>query len=128
MYQLKKLKNFYQRGKRGWAEEDVWSFDTYLAKIIRDSIRHLAKNNIGCPSEFYDADKVNNECQRWEELLEEIASGFDAYLDDCAFDLRKRLEKGKIVTELDKAVELNRREKVDRAFDLLKEHFPGLWD
>jgi len=38
-----KVKSFIQRGIRGWADEDTWYFDFYLAKVITQGVKHLMK-------------------------------------------------------------------------------------
>lgn len=48
---MKKLRNriraYRQRAKRGWADCDVWSLDIYLARVIGESLQHLAHTNHG---------------------------------------------------------------------------------
>lgn len=45
---------FIQRGRRGWSDEDLWSFDIYLAKVMADGFRALADRTHGWPSGQFD--------------------------------------------------------------------------
>lgn len=46
----KELYWFYQRGKRGYADCDVWDFDSYLRSIIIPGLKSLKKRAHGEPS------------------------------------------------------------------------------
>lgn len=37
----RKIKTFFQRGRKGWAEEDTWNFDGYLSSVIMNGLKHL---------------------------------------------------------------------------------------
>jgi len=60
-----KIKWFYQRGQRGWADCDVWSVDYYLVRILPSMLRRLAVTSHGHPPEI-GSDK-------WTKLLKELA-------------------------------------------------------
>lgn len=78
---------FWQRGKRGWANRDTWNMDVYLATVLGPMLRHLAATDLGCPPGFGTEIKegmnimdMESNHEAWKAYLEEIASGFDAYL------------------------------------------------
>jgi hypothetical protein len=89
----RKIKSFFQRGWRGWADEDTWNFDIYLAKVILDGIKHHKKFQVGIPSEFcenyYDENKRTTKKQdklavkEYYKELDIIIKGFKTYLDIC---------------------------------------------
>ncbi len=96
-----KIKWFIQRGKRGWADVDVWSLDYYFAKVIRDSTLHLEKTDHGHPS--------NLTSEEWSLILKTISSGFDDYIkqqysDDMSED------------------------EIDELFILFRKYYRHLWD
>lgn len=72
------VKYFIQRGKRGYSDQDIWSFDAYLCSIIPSAIRKLENDNHGCLGDLWDSSRKNDECWKWKEILEEIAQGFEA--------------------------------------------------
>ncbi len=62
----RRLRVFWQRGRRGWADEDVWGLDSYLARVIAESTAHLAEIAHGCPISFLPDYKT-----RWDHTREE---------------------------------------------------------
>lgn len=62
---------FVQRGRHGWSPQDAWSFDTYLAEVISEGCTHLRAGH------SYPG---NLEPEKWDEILEKIASGFGDYV------------------------------------------------
>jgi len=123
---FEEIKYFIQRGRRGYSDRDLWSFDSYLCDIIPPAVRHL-KQGTGCPSELWDKKAKNDECHKWDETLEEIAQGFEAAKEIANPKLRW-VEKDKWEQEVDvlKYEQLNK--KYNRAMDLFKKHFLSLWD
>lgn len=47
----RKARWFIQRGRRGWADCDVWSFDWYITKVMSQGIARLADVDHGWPGE-----------------------------------------------------------------------------
>ena len=76
---FRKIKWAYQRVTRGWSDEDSWNINSHIARILPPMLRSIAKNHAGCPVEFWDSEKLNDEGHRWAETLEEIAQGFEAF-------------------------------------------------
>lgn len=70
----RKIVRFWQRGRRGWADEDVWSFDDYITRVMAEGIAHLADTDHGWPGE-------NSKWPTHEEWV--------AYLRDLSGRLRR---------------------------------------
>jgi len=107
----------FERAKRGYSESDVWSFDDHLARVIAGGCRHLIVTSHGYPmfpeesgaiekaiSEYAETDAQG--VARWNNILDEIATGFEGYID--AGDAQSSAFK--------------------RAMELFAQHFPNLWD
>lgn len=128
---IKKIKWFIQRGKRGWADCDAWSFDGYLCDIIIAGVSHLQKNMQGCPSELYDESSTNNECWKWKEKLEEIIQGFEAGKqlmnhNFMRWDEREEDDLLEWNMDTEKRDQLSRKYK--RGITVFSEYFLNLWD
>jgi hypothetical protein len=63
------IKSFFQRGKRGWADSDTWSFDMYLARVIRDGLIYFKKDLTSLPH--------NLTKEQWDLILNDIVFTFD---------------------------------------------------
>ena len=84
-----KIKWFIQRGKRGYADCDIWSLDWYLDSWMPDALRKLKEDKHGIPccmfeegdhdleGEAYDAATLKAQT-KWEEILDKMISGFEA--------------------------------------------------
>lgn len=94
----KRIKWFYQRGKRGYSEADTWSFDTYLAQVIAGGVGRLSERNFGYPHGMAP--------EEWSSILEKIAKGFG---------------------ETDKWGDYN-QPAFDEAMELFSKYFHDLWD
>jgi len=125
-----KIKWFFQRGFRGYADCDVWDFDDYLTDVISNGLKHLKENQHGIPTSIWTkyiklddlktADRETKEIaadKEWKIILNQIIEGFDAarvLIDySCELDEKERKE-----------IEQIRQ----RGFDLFKEYFFNLWD
>lgn len=107
---VREIKYFIQRGRRGYSDRDMWCFDNYLATIIPPVVRHY-KGSTTCPPDLYDKGH-KNEYHKWDEVLEEIAQGFEVAKREC----------NTLESEEEDLI------KFRRAMDLLKKHFFSLWD
>ena len=125
-YFLRRIKYFFQRGIRGWADEDIWNFDDYLARIIIDGLLKLKGTQLGCPSDMWDAEAKNNECHKWQETLETMIQAFKAHLElkDHCLPLRKEGYKAEVDMESFK----NMGKKAQDGMFLFIKYFGHLWD
>jgi hypothetical protein len=91
------IKYFYQRGKRGYCDRDVWNFHAYICKVISGATKELAENCMGCPSDVFKCKypteiygdgncdickelyKECPACIEWSSILLEISDGFKEY-------------------------------------------------
>lgn len=89
------------RAEAGFSEEDTFSFDTYLAGVIAEGVERLRARSIGYPHGMTEAE--------WDDVLRRIVKGFREYNDEKRF--------------FDRCTPA-----YEDAFDLLREHFPSLWD
>ncbi len=112
------IKMAWQRVFRGWDDTASWSHWSVNAEQTSKQMRQLADNIVGCPGEFFDADKEKdgNQCHRWKETLHKIADGFDAILEDD--DLVNALPEERAVLA----------KKFDEGMELYKKYYRNLWD
>lgn len=123
------VKYFIQRGRRGYSDRDNWSIDYYLSGWMPKALRNM-KDDIGTPmtilSEMFPAEALTTEgftevqCEvahaRWNEILEEMAKGFEASraLSDMAWETH---EQAALL-----------QATIDRGLTLFARHFGSLWD
>lgn len=69
---LYSLRMFMQRGRKGYAEVDLWNMDSYLSKVIAGAFREWADVSMSHP------DGITHE--EWQGILRDIAASFDAYI------------------------------------------------
>ncbi len=124
---IDEIKWTWQRVFRGWDDRVIWSVDWYLAEKIPFWVRRL-KKTAGIPCEMFDELPYENENlftyskeseiiakNKWEQILENIAIGFESYIALC-----DRIERDDCYQEL--------TEKYERGFDLFREYFGNLWN
>jgi hypothetical protein len=71
------VKYFIQRGRRGWSDADVWDLDGYLARVLGESIAHLAETTHGWPggSEWPKFEDWQNELREVSQILIDYDKG-----------------------------------------------------
>jgi len=109
---LKRILWFYQRGRRGYSDRDLWAFDYYLADVIGRGVADLRKT-IGIPPQGLTKEE-------WDKALAEISYGFLNYLkeseniDPKYVDYQKRMKKAK--------------KKLEKSLNLFSVYFLNLWN
>lgn len=118
-----------ERGRNGFSTQDTWNFQDHLCKIIPKAIRTL-KSGQGCPGKLYDPTAINNECHKWDTILEEIATGFEAGQEISMTGCHKTTlnAEGLYTWEYDTEQAEILTKKFERGLDLFKIHFFDLWD
>lgn len=108
-----RLKMAWQRATRGYGDDDLWSLDHTLAKLIVVGTRQIRTNGISYPTEFSESPYGNGEeWEAWEKILLQIEEGFQAYIDEHGYFQDKPELEAKFKT----------------AMSLLSFWFSGLWD
>ena len=124
---------FFQRGKDGVADSDVWNFDYYLAKVICKGLRKLKKISHTTPP--------NLTYKEWNEVLDKITYTFETYQKVIDLDYVYPLEDEKYEELLKYWENFNKEyrdnvhvmtneelKKYEEGFDLFRKHFYDLWD
>jgi hypothetical protein len=101
----REVRRSLQRVQRGYSDQDLWSFDTHLARVIAAGCRQLAEQANGHPGDIT--------WEEWQEELRAIADGFDA---------AENLKWG------DDPDEEELQAVRDRGFALFRDRFGDLWD
>ena len=116
----------WQRMVRGWDDRSIWSIDVYLSDQIPQLVRKLKEIAHGVPGAMFDAEDWDTKADAWKDgKMEEATAKWDAILDEIADGFE---EYYVLSVEGDCSMEAWESEKFKRAFDLLKEYFPNLWD
>lgn len=107
------IKWFIQRGRRGYSDQDLWSFDSYLSEVISSALLDLRDKAHGYPGDMCEAcmqpyeEHDCNGFEKWQGILTEISEGF----------------------AMDKFAPENwMNDKFDRAMALFVKYFHNLWD
>lgn len=73
------IKDFVQRGYRGYSDRDVWSMDWYLAHWMPVAIENLRDNSYGNPITMDEWSETEDDHYKiWCAILTAIADGFRA--------------------------------------------------
>ena len=142
-HHFRRLKWFYQRGRRGWADCDWWGMDYYLVGIILPMLKVLRAKTMS-----YPGDEEASTPEGWDNILDQMIEGFEAakrvldddYLDDIqpgwddfdkALSIEDNFSRSLITPESSK--ECQRRLKGDielfeSRMPLFTKWFFALWD
>lgn len=101
-----RVKWFIQRGRRGWADCDVWSLDGHLARIISEGTKRLEATDHGYPPELTP--------EEWSAILLRISDVFYKYYHHM--ELETLEDELKVVEDL------------KEQFEVLKKYYVHLWD
>lgn len=117
-----RVKWFWQRGKRGYADCDVWSIDWHLTSYMGNALRQLRDSVHGCPiidtgremMGFDDCDSLTME--EWKFTINYIAE---------TFDLARKIEEYEILGVKDMEAAMKR---FHHGMAMFNEYFFSLWD
>lgn len=67
----RRIKNIYQRSRRGWGDSDLWDFDSYVAEFMETAMSRYKVESYGHPVDVTE--------QEWDDIIDEIIYGFRQY-------------------------------------------------
>lgn len=132
------IKKFWQRGRHGYADVDVWSLDSYLNSIIFNGVIKLRDNLHGHPQELT--------LNKWKRILEKIIWTFETainikngkyiYMEPDKRSESYYIKCKKMAKNLNKDLEENSHyvmtfaecEKYEEGWQLFQKWFFHLWD
>ena len=121
------LKWKIQRFKRGYANVDVWDFESWFLDIIPKMLTQLKKQLHGCP--------INMEFEDWENYLQEMINHFEVAstiedIDDYYPEDYKYLSESEKNSLREKSIEHVKycEEELHKGLKMLEERFFDLWD
>jgi len=121
------IKYFIQRGKRGYADCDLWDFDVYLAKTLTNALKDFKKINQGIAPNIYR--KYINRKDLTQKQKDELAKKeWNTILDIMirGFSIVPKLFEGKVLNN--KILKEGYMYELGIAFDFLKKYYFDLWD
>lgn len=115
LYLLKDIIAFIQRGKRGWADCDLWNLDEYLMSWLPSALRNLAENHSGHPCGLTN--------KKWTSILNKMADGFGGVGES-----EKLYFNGKINIKDCMENEKLEAKHLQKSLELFSKYFTSLWD
>lgn len=108
------FRDFFRRGKRGWAASDTWEMNYYLARVLSEMLDYKAEHDMSYPS--------THTPESWAEDLRAAATWFHryAYMDELEYE-------GDIDAHWAREEEIRANVR-DIALPWLTKHFDTLWD
>lgn len=115
------MRHYIQRALRGYSDQDAWSANDYLARVIPGMLRKQ-KKGYGYP------ESVGSR-ENWEEILEDIAQGFEAaeYISNGKSSYFVE-EDGMYVLKLNDKALKEATIKMEKGLQLFAKHYLNLWD
>ena len=124
-----RIKWFFQRGRRGYADVDAWNLPGYLSDWLPGVLRNL-KDGYGIPTlvyinalncqekdlEYITCEQFYTAQHKWNEILENIANGFDAAKKINSHEWQS-------IEELE-----GLKKQMFDGFSLFQEYYLCLWD
>ena len=83
IYHIKKFFLYkYQKIFRGFGDNELWNFDTTIAKYMVPRLKRFKQLQRGYPANLKE--------EEWNEILDQIIYSFELKLDDIDFDEKYR--------------------------------------
>ena len=108
------IKRFWERGRKGYCYEDLWSFENWLSKTIANGLREFKENCHTYPNDIDDFDVWLKTLDEMIECFDEQSRGIDNIGGDFMGGWQKRQEI--------------KKQKLHRGLELLEKYYYDLWD
>jgi hypothetical protein len=92
-HRIRDFREFFIRGRHGWAPSDTWSLDHYLAGVMGHSLEYLADHNHGWPGtdEWKTPEEWEAELRKQAAILITYSTNYDFRRPDEVTRAIKRL-------------------------------------
>jgi hypothetical protein len=147
-YLPKKIKWFFQRGIRGYSDNDVYELDYWFLKVIIPMLKQLEKSNISYPANltmeewhkilnkmifyFTEANEETSSKQnKYEKEFRNILWSDGNLIDPDSMTKEEKISYNNIrhkYLQREKELALYRDKKKQQAFILFSKYFWHLWD
>ena len=114
----REIRWFIQRGKRGYADCDLWSFDNYLANMLPKALRQFKERLYA-----YPATDGAETPEKWNSILDQMIEGFEAIRDNDDDFIRPGENDGTAYIERYHVAQ----SKLDHSMQLMSKWFTSLW-
>ena len=112
---IRSIRRFWERGRKGYCFEDLYSFDHWLSKTIARGLREFKQN---CHSYPNDIDNW----EEWMTVLDEMIECFEKQTRGIG-----NIGGGDLMERWKKRQE-NKKIKLHRGLELLEKYWWDLWD
>lgn len=151
-----KIKWFIQRGKRGYADCDIWNFSGYLSNILVNGLKELKDQvhghpiSIDCSHHTVDIEGESKGTKKWKKIIDKMIWTFEVTNKILerdwipVFDEKYRIELRDYVKRLNRRDKkplfddlpkrkyhlMTKREmqKYNSGWKLFKDYYINLWD
>jgi len=120
---LREIKWFIQRGKRGYADSDLWDLYWYISNLIVDALKEFDKRRGGHPGYLTD--------KKWSEKLNEMREGFEFYknVDDIESEAFEKFGDKRKAGKLLWLEDVEKQRKIaEKKLNIFIKYFEHLWD
>ena len=126
---FRNIKSFFQRGTKGYCDEDLWEIDSWFLKIMPKMLEEFKKKTMGWPDNLYNSfEEYIADIDKLIELFN-IAKrdpSENKYLDELISSNYKDDIFDKYRNESDKIYKQNKN-ALKEAFELFYKLFDSLW-
>ena len=141
---FRKCKWAYQRITRGYADCDLWDFDSYVADFLSSALTYFAEHHEGYPDSLFPTDEA------WTAYLKEMAEHFYASNESNDYFPMPAMDKWIEYADSHEEIQIadswaknpyseefvqegkdlcvKRQEEMIQGFEMLKEVYFNLWD
>ena len=114
-----KIKMFWQRGRRGWCDEDLWDLGSSVSRRLADMMDEFAERTCGYPESIGSLEKWQEEIRKCAKNLRHASKCRDSYPGHYC---------GKCNCNQPEALTLEGEKSKRAAFAFLEKHLFSLWD
>ena len=117
---IKAIRRFFERGRKGYCRNDLWSWEYFFSKLISQSLREFKANCHSYPSEDIT-------WEGWMAILDEMIECFDEQwraVDNIPCKPGTRTIDFGLIRKRQEY----KANKLHRGLELLEKYYYDLWD